>query len=129
MTGGAGRSIGIALLTLAVWVLGQVFYIVAFCQPHNAWKRVQTGDSQVVLDRGEGVARAGDAIFVCEVPHRSGPIEWHLDLMCYCAPATVGADLLSASLGGSCTVDKLVPTRNDEWGSCQRAHCNRHVDF
>lgn len=129
MTAALGRTIGIALLTLTVWMLGQAVYIVAFCQPHNAWKRVQTGASQVVLDHGEGVARAGDAIFVCERPHLSGPIAWHRDLMCYCAPATVTADRLSASLGGSCTVDKPVPTREDDWGACQRAHCNRHVDF
>jgi hypothetical protein len=124
-----GRSIGIALATLAAWALAQVVYIVGLCPPHHAWQRIQSGESDVVLDGGERVAGPGDAIFVCETPHTTGPIQWHIDIGCYCAPASVSADRLSAYLGGTCTVNKPLPTREDVWGACRYARCSSHVDF
>ena len=79
MSAGVVRSIAVAALTLSLWGLGQIVYIVAICPAHRAWVRAQTGTSAVVLDSGEGVARPGDAIFVCETPHHIGPILWHED--------------------------------------------------
>jgi hypothetical protein len=124
-----GRSIRVGLLAIGVWTLGQIIYIVVLCPPHHAWRRVQSGESEIVVDRGEGVARAGDAIFVCEMPHTTGPITWHLDLDCYCAPATITTARLFMDVGGTCAVDKPVPTREDAWGACRYARCSHHVDF
>jgi hypothetical protein len=129
MTGSVIRSMAIAALTLSAWGLGQITYIVAVCPAHRAWVRAQTGESPVVLDSGEGVARPGDAIFVCETPHHIGPILWHEDLGCYCAPVTISPATLSKTVNGSCTVDKLLPTRNDQWGACRYARCSHHENF
>jgi hypothetical protein len=129
VTGSVVRSIAIAALTLSTWGLGQIAYIVAICPAHRAWVRAQTERSPVVLDSGEGVARPGDAIFVCETPHRSGPILWHEDLGCYCAPATISPADLSKTVNGSCTVDKPLPARDDQWGACRYARCSHHENF
>jgi hypothetical protein len=129
VTGGVIRSIAIAALTLSAWGLGQITYIVAVCPAHRAWVRAQTSGSPVVLDSGESVARPGDAIFVCETPHRFGPIFWHEDLDCYCAPATISPANLSKTVNGSCTVDKLLPARDDQWGACRYARCSHHENF
>ena len=83
----------------------------------------------VVLDSGEGVARPGDAIFVCETAHRIGPILWHEDLGCYCAPATISPSTLSKTVNGSCAVDKPFPLRDDQWGACRFARCSHHENF
>jgi hypothetical protein len=123
------RSIAIAALTLIVWGLGQITYIVAICPAHRAWVRAQGGESTVVLDSGEGVARPGDAIFVCETAHRIGPILWHEDLGCYCAPATISPSTLSKTVNGSCAVDKPFPLRDDQWGACRFARCSHHENF
>jgi hypothetical protein len=129
MTRAIVRSIAIAVLTLAVWGLGQIIYIMAICPPHRAWVRAHKDQSSVVLDSGEGVARAGDAIFVCETPHHIGPLLWHEDLSCYCAPVTTTPEILSRSVGGTCTIDKLTPARDDEWGACRFARCSHHANF
>jgi hypothetical protein len=123
------RSIAIAASTLLIWSLGQIAYIVAICPPHHAWVRAQAGQSTVVLDSGEGVARPGDAIFVCETPHHLGPILWHEDLGCFCAPVTITVERLSKSVNGSCTIDKLAPSRDDDWGACRYARCGHHENF
>jgi hypothetical protein len=123
------RSVAIAALTLSVWGLGQITYIIAICPAHRAWLRAQASESTIVLDKGEGVARAGDAIFVCETPHRLGPIFWHEDLGCYCAPATISPANLSKTVNGSCTVDKPFPARDDQWGACRYARCSHHENF
>ena len=120
------RSIVIGALTLSTWGAGQILYIVAFCPPHRVWTHVQRGDSVVVLDHGETVARPGDAIFVCETPHGTGPILWHQDLSCYCAPASITAEQLSRTLTGSCTIDKRSPARDDDYGACRFARCSHH---
>ena len=123
------RSIVIAVITLAIWGLGQITYIVAICPPHRAWVRAQADAATVVLDSGEGVARPGDAIFVCETPHHVGPLLWHEDLGCFCAPAAVSPAQLSQAVNGSCVVDKPFPARDDAWGSCRHARCNHHENF
>jgi hypothetical protein len=122
-------SIVIAVITLAIWGLGQITYIVAICPPHRAWVRAQADAATVVLDSGEGVARPGDAIFVCETPHHVGPLLWHEDLGCFCAPAAVSPAQLSQAVNGSCVVDKPFPARDDAWGSCRHARCNHHENF
>lgn len=129
MIGGIARSLAIALVTLSVWGLGQIAYIVAICPAHRAWLRAQDHTSAVVLDSGEGVARPGDAIFVCETPHYIGPVLWHEDLGCYCAPATISPAILSKTVNGSCTVDKPFPARDDQWGACRYARCSHHENF
>jgi len=129
MTRGITRSIAIAALTLSLWGVGQITYIVAICPPHRAWVRAQSHQSSVVLDRGEAVARPGDAIFVCETPHHIGPILWHEDLGCFCAPAVMTPATLSKAVNGSCTVDKPFPARDDQWGACRYARCSHHENF
>jgi hypothetical protein len=123
------RSLGVGALTLIAWGLGQIVYIVAICPPHRAWVRAQSDQSAVVLDTGEGVARPGDAIFVCQTPHHIGPLLWHEDLGCYCAPVTLSAEALSKNVNGSCTIDKASPSRDDEWGACRFARCSHHENF
>ena len=123
------RSAAIAVLALLIWGLGQIAYIVAICPPHRAWVRARGGQSTIVLDSGEGVARAGDAIFVCETAHHIGPILWYEDLGCYCAPATISADTLAQRVSGSCFVDKPAPLRSDTSGACRRARCSHHENF
>ena len=123
------RSIAIALATIGVWALAQVVYVAGFCQPHHAWQRVRSGASEVVVDRGEGVARPGDAIFVCETPHAIGPFEWHRDLDCYCAPADTPVARLSDDLRGTCMISQPFPSRADDFGACRHARCSHHVDF
>jgi len=129
MTPGIARSIAVAALTLSVWGLGQITYIVAICPAHRAWVRAQSDQSTVVLDRGEGVARPGDAIFVCETPHHIGPLLWHEDLGCFCAPRTTSLETLAKAVNGSCAVDKPFPARDDQWGACRYARCSRHENF
>jgi hypothetical protein len=129
MTRGVTRSIAIAALTLGLWGVGQITYIVAICPAHRAWVRAQRNQSSVVLDSGEAVARPGDAIFVCETPHHIGPILWHEDLGCYCAPAAMSPTTLSRAVNGSCTVDKPFPARDDQWGACRYARCSHHENF
>lgn len=129
MIGGVARSVAIALATLSIWGLGQIAYIVAICPAHRAWLRAQDNTSTVVLDSGEGVARPGDAIFVCETPHHIGPVLWHEDLGCYCAPATISLASLSKTVNGSCKVDKPFPARDDQWGACRYARCSHHENF
>lgn len=129
MTRAIAHSFAIAALTLLVWGAGQITYIIAVCPPHRAWVRAHNGESSIVLETGEGVARPGDAIFVCETPHHVGPILWHEDLRCYCAPTTMTPQILSERVNGSCTVDKPFPARTDEWGACRYARCSDHADF
>ena len=129
MTRSIARSLAIAALTLVAWGLGQIIYIVAICPAHRAWVRVERGESTVVLDSGEGVARPGDAIFVCETPHHVGPILWHEDLGCFCAPATISPATLAQSVNGSCMIDKLRPARTDQSGACRFARCSHHENF
>jgi len=129
VTRAIARSIAVALITLATWGLGQIIYIVAICPPHRAWLRAQANTSTVVLDSGEGVARPGDAIFVCETAHHIGPLLWHEDLGCFCAPASISTEQLSSAVNGSCVVDKPLPARDDEWGACRHARCSHHENF
>jgi len=123
------RSFGVGIATIAVWGLAQLVYVVILCPPHRAWERVRNDQSPIVLDNGEGVARPGDAIFVCDTPHAIGPFEWHRDLGCYCAPSDIPVDTLAASVGGTCTIDKPRPGRDDDWGACRFARCSHHADF
>jgi hypothetical protein len=116
-----------ALVAIALWTGLQVVAVVWLCRPHHVWQRRQAGDMGVVLDGGERIARPGDAIFVCEAPHRSGPIVWHLDVDCFCAPEGLTADQVGQQLGGSCALDKIRPTPADATGACRFARCTHHL--
>jgi hypothetical protein len=129
MNRSVARASVVGLLTLAVCGIGQIVYIVAICPPHRAWVRARHDAQAVVLDSGEGVARPGDAIFVCETPHRLGPIVFHEDLACYCAPASISQHALSDAVLGRCTLDKPNPSRADAWGACRYARCAYHENF
>jgi hypothetical protein len=128
MTPLASTAVRAAAVAIVLWLLAQLAATVLLCQPHHAWQRVQADPAASVLTQGERIARAGDAIFVCETPHHTGPLVWHLDLECYCAPAAITATQLATAVGGSCTVDKIAPSRSDDWGACRYSRCSRSVD-
>src|SRR5947207_15685263 len=112
-----------------MWGLLQLVFIVSFCPPHNAWERIRRGESDIVVDPGERIARPGEAIFSCERPHATGPIVWHFDLDCYCAPASVSPQDVATRIGGTCVADKLHPTSADNWGACRYSRCNHDLEF
>ena len=128
MRGAVIRSIAVAVSTLLLIGVAHVIHDVALCSRHRAWKRVHDQRSPVIRDSGYAFARPGDAIYACVTPHALGPITWHQDLDCYCAPGTVGAQELSRLLGGQCVVDQPVPTRSDASGGCRHGHCFEHLD-
>jgi hypothetical protein len=121
----AARAAAIAVM---LWLMAQAGHTMFLCAPHRAWTRVHSGRSEVVVERSERIARADDAIFVCETVHRTGPIVWHLDLECYCAPAIMSPERLGDAIGGSCTVDKLRPRPDDDSGACRYGRCGRHFE-
>jgi len=129
MTGAMRRAFGGAIVALALFGLAELFRTLFLCADHRAWVRVKTGRSDEVLSRSENISRPGDAIFVCEVPHRGGPfVVYHQDLHCYCAPATFSALDLGTRIGGTCAVDKLTPSLTDSTGSCRFARCGKYVN-
>ena len=121
------RVLVAALVALALRGLVQVAYSTYFCPPRRALEAVRSGATDTVLDRGERVARIGDAIFTCETEHRAGPFVLHQDLDCYCAPAIMSAGQVGDVVHGSCTVDHLAPLRTDPTGSCRFARCSHYV--
>jgi hypothetical protein len=121
------RALLAAVIALAFRGLAQLVYVTYFCRPHSMLEAVQQGTTDVVQERGERVARIGDAIFTCETNHRIGPYILHRDLDCFCASDTLTAEQVSAAVSGSCQLDHLAPTRFDETGSCRYARCNHYV--
>jgi hypothetical protein len=117
-----------AAFAITLWLVAQAAHTMILCGPHRAWTRVRAGGSPMVLDRSERIARPGDAIFACETVHRTGPIVWHIDLDCYCAPASMSAEAVGEAFAGSCTVDKLTPTPSDDAGACRYGRCSRHLN-
>ena len=92
------RSIRTAVLTIVVWGLARLTYTLLLCPPHQASVRVRASKSAVIVERGERVARPGDALLVCETWHRIGPFNLHTDLDCYCAPQTLTALIRAAQV-------------------------------
>jgi hypothetical protein len=128
MTGAMRRAVGGAVVALALFGTAELLRTLFLCASHRAWVRVRTGRSDEVLSRGENIIRPGDAIFVCEVPHHAGPIVYHQDLDCYCAPATWSPADVAARIEGTCVLDKLTPSLTDSTGSCRFARCNKYVN-
>ena len=127
MSAAMRRALLAALVALAVRGAFQLAYSTYFCPPRRVLESVASGGTGVVADRGERVARLGDAIFTCETEHRAGPIVLHHDLDCYCAPDTMSAAEVADRVHGSCKVDHLSPLRSDSTGSCRFARCNHYV--
>ena len=121
------RSIAGAALAAAIVGLGELIYFAAFCPQHAAWARTTADPARPVRDDGFGVARPGDALYVCTTTHCTGPL-CHEDRDCYCAAATLGAAGVGRLLQGECTVDKRQPTRADTDGACRYARCGTHID-
>jgi hypothetical protein len=128
MTRALARSIAVAAATLLMIGVAHLLHDVALCSRHRAWQRVHDERSPMIRDSGYAFARPGDAIYACVTPHSLGPITWHQDLDCYCAPAAVGAERLSRVLGGQCIVDQPAPARTDASGACRHGHCWQHLD-
>jgi hypothetical protein len=120
------RAVGVALLTAGLCEGVAYVDFLKLCDAHHAWERRQTDATAVVLDGGFGVARPGDALFVCTRPH-CWAFDCHEDTVCVCAPASDGAHLLETLLSGSCTIDRLTPSIADETGACRHARCDSHV--
>ena len=116
-----------ALVALLLRGFVQLGYSTYFCPPRRALEAVRSGTTDVIAERGERVARIGDAIFTCETEHHLGPIVLHHDLDCFCAPAIMSAAEVADRVHGSCTVDHLAPLRTDANGSCRFARCNHYV--
>lgn len=127
MTPAIVRAVVIAAVTAGVYHGAAFTEFVAFCEGHQAWRRVTSGRSTVIRDTGFGVARPGDAIFSCETSHCFDGLACHEDLECICAPASIGAAEIGAMLSGRCAVDQAVPSIRDEQGACRHARCGDHI--
>ena len=121
------RALLAAIVALACRGVAQLVYVTYFCRPHSMFEAVRQGTTDVVQERGERVARIGDAIFTCETNHRIGSYILHRDLDCFCAADTLTAEQVSDAVSGSCQLDHLLPTRFDQTGSCRYARCNHYV--
>ena len=124
----AALSARAAVFAIAMWVAAQAAHTAFLCPGHAAWTRARADPSAAVLERGERIARPDDAIFVCETTHRTGPVVWHMDTECDCAPAVMTAATVAMITGGTCRVDKEQPLPSDDWGSCRHGRCNRHLE-
>jgi hypothetical protein len=122
------RSTLAAGVSLLLWAAAQFGAVALICPDGRAWRRVHSGASTLVLDRGEQVARPGDGIFTCDTPHPIGPFVIHRDLACYCAPRDTSAAQMSELVGGSCAVDTLQPTPDDARSACRHGRCSSVVD-
>jgi hypothetical protein len=127
MSSAMKRALLAAFIALAVRGAFQLAYSTYFCPTRRVLESVASGKTDVVAERGERVARIGDAIFTCETEHRAGPIVLHHDLDCFCAPAIMSAAEVAERVHGSCEVDHLSPLRSDSTGSCHFARCNHYV--
>jgi hypothetical protein len=123
----ATGAVRAAAVAVTLWIVAQAGHTMFLCPGHQAWTRAQSDRSAVVLERSVRVARPGDAIFTCETTHRTGPIIWHQDLGCYCAPAALSAEDVGQLIAGSCAVDKPNPQPTDDWGACRNGRCSGHV--
>jgi hypothetical protein len=128
MTEAMWRSVRGGAAAMLLWSAAEVAHIAWFCEPHDAWLAAQTPGPHVVLARGERVAGAGDALLVCATTHRTGPIVWHQDLDCFCAPADLTVAEVERAVDGTCRVDHATPSLGDDTGSCRFARCTHHVD-
>lgn len=122
------RSVAVAASTLLLIGTGHLLWDLTLCSQHRRWVRVYAQHEPIVRDTGFAFARPGDAIYACTTPHALGPITWHQDLDCYCAPNTMSAEEVGRLLGGVCSVDQLTPSRTTNTGACRQAHCSRHLD-
>jgi hypothetical protein len=118
-----------AAFSLLLWAAAELAAVTFMCPDGLAWVRVRSGASTVVMDRGEQIARPGDAIFTCETPHAVGPFLLHHDLGCYCASRETSAAQVSEIVGGLCAVDTLQPAPDDAGSACHYGHCSSFVDL
>jgi hypothetical protein len=126
MTASILRAVGIAMM--AAGLLESVAFVdyETLCDAHHVWQRRQVDPAALVRDTGFGVARQGDAIFVCTKPHC---FAWtcHEDADCVCAPASSDASAIEGFAAGSCALDQPAPSFADTTGACRYARCNVHV--
>jgi hypothetical protein len=122
------HSVAVAASTLLLIGAGHLLYDLTLCSQHRRWVRVSERHDPVIRDTGHAFARSGDAIYACTTPHALGPITWHQDLDCYCAPETMSAEAVGRLLGGLCSVDQPAPSRTANTGACRQAHCFLHID-
>jgi len=128
MVGAVARSIVAAAITAVVLVAANWVDFAVLCEQHRAFVRRQERRTALIRADGYTVARPGDSIYACTLPHCfAGALDCHDDLACYCAPASLGASELGRLIGGACTVDKLHPSRDDHEGGCRRARCDEQI--
>jgi hypothetical protein len=128
MTRSVAWSVGLGLVTVMVLTAVEFLHFAAFCERHLAWKRLQADPSAAARDAGFATARTGDSIYSCTTVHCFGPLQCHDDLVCYCAPSTLGAAALGRFINATCTLDKPKPLSSDAFGACRYARCDQHVD-
>lgn len=125
------RSVLIGAVTIVAAGVVAFANVRFLCNERQAWIQAHTGDSVVRLSHPYRVPRARDAIFVCETPHRVGPLVLHTDLYCVCAPAAtpVAALQLTVGEGTACTLKS--PATDDQVlaRACVPAYCDEHVDL
>ena len=124
MRAAVGRALAGAAIVLAAWSLAQAAHVAWLCEPHRVWQAVRAGEATVVVARSERQRRAGDALLVCEVPHRIGPLVVHQDLDCYCAPRDISAAEVATRVGGTCVADAV----GEGDSRCGGRYCNEFVD-
>lgn len=127
MARGIRRSFVTALVVVAAGGAAKLLWIEELC-PWRAESVRAHGLAGTVAGGGSMVARPGDAIFLCDVPHVTGPIAWHTDRRCECAPAELPAAAVSLRVGGSCVPAVIHPAVSDASGVCRHAQCDEHID-
>jgi hypothetical protein len=128
MIRGIARSLAAAALVIVVLFAARAVDFVAFCEKHHVWTRREAGRPGPILSESRVIARPGEAIFACTSQHCfAATPACHVDLGCYCAPATLAADSVARFLDhGNCTLDQPFPSKNDISGACQHAACDDH---
>lgn len=102
-----------------------------FCTERQAWVHAHTGEPVVRLSHPYRVPRRQDAIFVCETPHRVGPLVLHTDLYCVCAPPSTPIAPLALAVGEGTTCTLKSPATDDPVlaRACAPAYCDEHIDL
>jgi hypothetical protein len=129
MSPGIRGSIAVAIAALCVRGLFEAASVLVFCREHQAWVTAHGGHPTPVLQREYRVARQGDGVFACDRPHMAGPIVLHIDLRCYCAPATVSPSVISMYIGGPCTLDQAKPGDERTVLQCRERRCEEYLDL
>lgn len=129
MSGGISRSFLIGAATILAALIAQGSYLVFFCAQHAAWVHAHTGQRAVRLMHSYAIPRPGDAIFVCDVPHKIGSLVLHTDLECDCAPSFVAEERIARETGAvDCALKDAAAADVMLARACAPSYCDQHLD-